>query len=475
MRNTSPPDRGGIMTNLIFLAAAILFSMLGHGAKGEPATSPTTAPASLVVIPSRLIAPATVHVAANLSAGETAWWDFGDSAGAYNTSPQSFYAHIYEKPGIYRIQLFVFDSRGATRLETREITVSTDRRRVIYAATNGADSSPGTIDQPVQTLNRAMQLCGDDTVVLLRRGDRFAERRQITVTQSNIRIGTYGDTNKRALIHFRDADWKTVFLLTEKASEILIEDLSFDLRSKNFAVEMTASQTTIRNCDVATGGGLLVAKNAAHLLVDNCGHSRETDRGFLYAGGVHVPNINFIVRRCWSAGSKYEHCLRVHNTRGLLVQDCVFDNANSAQGKQSLNLRDGRDFYVINSKLIGPCVFGPLADKAGGLYDPPGAERERKLNLRLDGLTVSNCSFDGYAIIEAGLIDFLFQDSYIKAKNGGACFQLQPAYGPRKPPTGIFRRLGAFYDGGKAVSGPMKNVVMDKITGNARDTTPQKQ
>jgi hypothetical protein len=434
-----------------------------------PAAAPATAPSSLVVIPSRLVAPATVHVAAKLAPGETPWWDFGDPSAAYNNAATPFYAHVYENPGTYRIQLLVFDGLGAMRLATQEITVVRDNRRMIHVSANGSDASDGTLESPVRTLSRACQIAKNDSVILLRRGERFDENRQIAIAQSNLRIGSYGDDKKRPLIRFRDADWKTVFLLTEKASEIVVEDINFDLRSKNFAIEMNSSQTTIRNCDVVVGGGLLVAKNAPYLLVDNCGHSKETDRGFLYTGGINIPNINVIIRRCWSAGSKYEHCLRVHNTRGLLVQDCVMDNSKSAQGKQALNLRDGSEFHVLNSKIIGPCVFGPLADKAGGLYDEPGAERDRKLSLRLKGLQVSNCSFDGYAIIEAGLIDFVFQDSWIKANIGGACFQLQGAYGPRQPASGIFRRVGAFYDGGKAVSGPMKDVKLEQVIGNVRD------
>lgn len=448
-----------------YLWLAILTVLFSRTVQSEP----TTAPTALTVIPSRLVAPATVHVQTSVAEGQYVWWDFGDPSGAYNTSAQPFYAHVYDKPGTYRIQLFVYDERGATRLETQEITILPDNRRTIHVASSGSDSNPGTIDKPLQTLSKAAQSLRNDSVILLRRGDKFAESKQITITQSNIRIGAYGGGKDQPLIHFRDADWKTMFLLKEAASDIVIENLNFDLRSKNFAVEMNSSHTTIRECEVAIGGGLLVAKNAPYLLVDHCGNDKPTDRGLLYAGGVNVPNINFIVRRCWSAGSKYEHCLRVHNTRGLLVQDCVFDNSGSAQGKQALNLRDGSDFYVTTSRLIGPCVFGPLADKTGGLYDEPGAERDRKMSLRLNGLNISNCGFGGYTILEAGIINFAIQDTWITAKNGGACFQIQTSYGERQPASGIFRRIGAFYEGGKAVSGPMKDVTLEKISGNVRE------
>lgn len=404
------------------------------------------------VYPGNLIAPCTVFVQSQ--AAGASYWDFGDPHGAYNQSFGDFAVHTYDQPGAYTIRLTVTDPAGKPQTVEKQLQIIPENRKTL-------EPVDGT------TLQAMVASIRDDTTVLLKRGIVYETDRPLVIARSNIRFGATGEGDA-PVIKFRGPDWKSAFELSPGSSNVLIENIRFNLRSKNFAADVYGAQSVIRNCVVEIGGGLVVARGSSNLLVDNCGNYSPTDRGFFYAGGVGRANQNLFIRRSWSLGSKYEHCVRIHNTRNLLVQDCVLDNRTSAQGKQALNLRDGAEFFVVNSKIDGPNVFGPLADQNGGLYDPPGKERNRKLSLLLTGLTVQNCALNGYSILEAGLHDFLFKDCFVTAYSSGSCFGAEKAYGPRNEPTGMFLRVRAFYEGGKLLTGASKGIRMIETEFNSK-------
>jgi hypothetical protein len=146
-----------------------------------------------------IIAPAVVHVRCavpkdgNLTPLDYRYeWDFGDSAGRWNTLPGWNAAHVYDRPGQYTITLTV---RGADGKETRRTTwvrVAPDDRRRVYVSAEGNDGADGATPlRAVRTVPRAFHLAKENAWVLFRRGDTFDIAAPVTLSGRNLRVGNY--------------------------------------------------------------------------------------------------------------------------------------------------------------------------------------------------------------------------------------------------------------------------------------------
>src|SRR5262245_59027639 len=66
-------------------------------------------------------------------------WDFGDPQGAYNRLPGFNAAHVYQKPGRYKVKLHVTNDAGEADAVSRIIRVTPAHRRAIYVNPWGND------------------------------------------------------------------------------------------------------------------------------------------------------------------------------------------------------------------------------------------------------------------------------------------------------------------------------------------------
>jgi hypothetical protein len=109
-------------------------------------------------------------------------WDFDadnfDPNGKYKKASGFVAAHVFEKPGTYRVHLDVYDAAGNTASKDITITVSGFSGTTYYVATAplGNDSNDGlSMDHPFLTVNHALtgSHVQNNTRILFRRGDTF--------------------------------------------------------------------------------------------------------------------------------------------------------------------------------------------------------------------------------------------------------------------------------------------------------------
>lgn len=258
----------------------------------------------------------------------------------------------------------------------------------------------------------------------------------------------------KTTVKFRGADWEAA--IKDNGSGLRVSGINFDLGGKNLAISGWLPRgSTYESCSVVTTGsyGLVKIIGGQDITVRNCGNSVPIKAGLIYFGGRGDEQLNKNIRieGCWSVGSRYEHCLRVHNTINLTVSKCKFLNPPDAVWNEKkgcgFNLRDGSNFVIRDSQSSGQLIAGPLADADGGINDSPGPERDRKLALRLDGLLIKNCRHDGYVILEAGLINAVIDGLTGTFKGaGGIGFSCEPSYGPRQPPQCELKNIDVTFD-----------------------------
>jgi PKD repeat protein len=239
------------------------------------------------------MAPFTVHVHATDSTVGTGSpltasyeWSFGDPAGAYNELEGWNAAHVYDEPGTYQITLTITSEEGVPASTTVNVNVAPDTRPTLYVAANGNDSAAGTSEgAPIRTIDRVRQLLGDNTRVLLRRGNTFDVDDRLLLSGSNIVIGAYGNGADPVL------RWNGPVIQFAP----LIE------------VATSSSDITVQDID-------LTSTYAS-------GHDNSTPRGFMVAGS------NVTVRRCTlnnlgqgmtSAPFGIQGWLTMDNTAGVL-------------------------------------------------------------------------------------------------------------------------------------------------------------
>lgn len=279
----------------------------------------------------------------------------------------------------------------------------------------------------------------------------------VIVQASGVHIRAVG-TGAPPKIKFHGKDWAGVFNIPREEKDITIEGLVFsDLGSMNLGIMPSCANLTLRKLGVEKGGGLAIFHGVRKALVEDCYADNMVDRNFVYlgadqTGGKFVSNTDVTFRRVRCNGSKYEHGIRVHAGNNISFYQCILNNVASPQGKQALNLRDGVNHLVQDCKIAGKSVLGPLGDKNGGLYDPAGAERDRKLALRLKGLKIVGSTFTNWIILEAGLEGLDMQDTCVKATEDGFVFLIEKEYGPRKLAAGSMKNVKTNYIGSGAFS-----------------------
>ncbi len=109
----------------------------------------------------------------------TVAWNFDaddvDPSANYRTASGFVAAHVFENPGIYRVQVDVFDPLGRRAWEEVSITVRPFSGTTYYVAEDGSNDNDGlSTDAPVRTAAYALgTLALPNTRVLFKKGDTF--------------------------------------------------------------------------------------------------------------------------------------------------------------------------------------------------------------------------------------------------------------------------------------------------------------
>jgi PKD repeat protein len=313
-------------------------------------------------------------------------WNFGDvdangQAAPYNQLSGFNAAHVYASAGTYTVTLTLTDPTGGTTQAQSTITVQQDNRRTIYVAAEGNDGNSGlSADQPIQSINRAMQLLTDNTRLLFKSGESYAMTRVFSLPYSNVLIGAYGQGDKPRLNWSGSGD--TMFSTEPQSNNIIIQGLSFDTPSARnntdqgppFAVKTGGTNIVVRDNEFLNVGyavnaneaptGLLVQDNTAPLVTGIRGY-------FVWVEGRDVTIVGNTV-----ANVTREHVVRMRfDPTGINVSFNDFTNLDRrGQGdsqdiaKNDIFLEESHYAYVGGNKLgSGGMNIGPLAAHDAGI------------------------------------------------------------------------------------------------------------
>ena len=401
------------------------------------------------------MAPFTVHVNAlgsRIGAGDrlssSYEWDFGDSEGAYNTLRGWNAAHTYDKPGIYTITLGVKNEAGLVDQKTVNITVEPDTRRRIYVSALGNDANNGRSEnQPVRTLNRAVQLLRNSTTVLLRRGETFDIASGAAVNRTNWSLSAYGAGDRPVLRWTGGLGFASMVKInSNKSRDVMIENIHFDsqyadndVRNIVDAIKLNGTNVTVRDCSF---GHVTIALNAAMqptgvLSMNNAATTPGGLRAYyLWAEGTDHTHVGNVV-----SGSTHEHNIRLGGADRVLLAHNTLTNDD----KRTIWAMRGSHAYISSNTLsVGRLTVGPnhaegeASDRfrwcvlENNVIDKPssatpaveiehGAERVLARNniIKTDGGT--SISIDGFdAEMNRTTADIrLFNNTAINAGDGG--------------------------------------------------------
>src|SRR2546421_972139 len=180
-------------------------------------------------------------------------WDFGDPKASYNRLPGFNAAHVYEKPGKYKLSLKVTNADGEVGTASQVIRVVPAKRRVIYVNPWGSDKNNGkTPDKAVASVKRATQLLGNNTEVLFRNKMKFAVGNPISISFHNVLIGSYGKGKAANLVLKSNGNqYKPMFVLTKPSHQVTIENLSLSAAGKSpfgDAIHTGGSNILVKHC-----------------------------------------------------------------------------------------------------------------------------------------------------------------------------------------------------------------------------------
>lgn len=308
-------------------------------------------------------------------------WDFGDTSGKYNTMEGFNAAHVYDKAGTYTIKLTVTNESNKSSTISHTFTVQADTRKTIYVDSSaGSDSNSGlSSDKAVKTLLKASQLMGNNSKVLLKRGQTFTLTQTFKMHFVNVQLGAYGSGDRPVIKGYTGSTAVMISLSPTLSQNVTIEDVTFDTASAPAtgtdnmpqAIMFRGSGILVRGCKFLNVGSALNSDdNPKGVMVqDNEVPTTSGLRGYF----VWMRGTDLVIVGNNVANSTREHIVRSssNDTSRVLITNNTFTNLDRTNvdsgdmAKTTINLRLGSYFYVANSTLNnGPFSLGPDGTQA---------------------------------------------------------------------------------------------------------------
>ena len=309
-------------------------------------------------------------------------WDFGDAAGRFNQMPGFNAAHVYDRPGRYAVTLKVTGPDGSVSTATVSVDVQAASVRTLYVAANGNDaadgSGPGTA---LRTLGRAVQLAGDDTTILLRRGDTFWQSSTVELSRNNLTIATWGVGNAPTLMWTGARDRSNMLWVKNEARHVTLRGLAFD------SVYNADTEQTGMPIAILAGGRNLTVRDNTFRNVGYCINANQKPTGLLVQDNrapdplavrdyfVWAQGSDLVIVGNEVANSTREHVVRVGGADRLVMAHNTLSNLDRTTqgdikdtGKGAIACQKGSYGYIADNQLRGPAGVGPLG-LANGLTD----------------------------------------------------------------------------------------------------------
>ncbi|HTL28569.1 MAG TPA: PKD domain-containing protein, partial [Tepidisphaeraceae bacterium] len=354
-------------------------------------------------------------------------WNFGDSAGKYNTLVGFNAAHVYDKSGTYTITLKIINESGKVDTATTNVTIAADTRKTIYVSNDGNDSNNGSSSSPVKTFARADALMGDNNnyEILFNRGDTFTLTNGMTFGGDNIVMGAYGSGSNPILKYTGVREYGAIIWQRGSSNFATVENITFDSiftgsDSSNMPDGTSASGTnfTVRNCQFLNLGAAFNGNVVSHglLLQDNSAPSVTGIKAyFAWLAGNDLVLLGNKV-----ANSTREHVVRSAGSDRLLIAYNDFTNLNRTSvdqydtAKGCMTIHKGSYTYIANNTVnVGPLSIGPLAGNTA--LDDTGA--------RLNYTVVEANKVNAQTLILHGSQHIMFRNN-ISTVNGDVAYMV---------------------------------------------------
>ena len=183
-----------------------------------------------------------------------------------------------------------------------------------------------------------------------------------------------------------------------------IHNKHYALGTTNVGIDAKGDKQSVLNCSVASGAGLLTARNCHGLTVADCWADAKIDRNF---GWIEDSSDVTLRRVRVPFGSNFENGIRLHECDRVTIEDSEF----FADRKSPARLHSGKVYAVRRCKFTGgqPLTIGPMGEGQGGQLENDPIRRAAKINVRLDGATIEDCEIQGYLSINAGASNVVFR------------------------------------------------------------------
>ena len=351
---------------------------------------------SFAVVAAGTVAPAAVHLCAldvplkNATSLTAQYeWTFTDADGRATAAVGWNAAHVFDLPGTGKVHLRVTEPDGTAHELDRSFPVAPDTRRPVYVSTGGEDGADGsTAASAVRSAARAVQLAGDSTVLLFRRGDVFPVYDKLNLAARDVRLQAYGDSAKPlpVLMATPGRGGKGpdgIIGIRPSAEAVMIENLAFDT-DPSIAAGNT-DKTGLAFGIQAAGGRNLVVRGCLFLNVIDAFNGNGGPAGVLIQGNLAPLLTGIRGYFVWGAGSDYvidnnrvanttrEHCVRFNPLDRVTVTRNVLANPDRrAEGdrwdtsKGAITVQGGSYAYVAqNDCPTGAVSVGPLGEGDG--------------------------------------------------------------------------------------------------------------
>ncbi|MDB5295974.1 MAG: hypothetical protein JWO31_1957 [Phycisphaerales bacterium] len=299
-------------------------------------------------------------------------WDFGDAGTKYNKLVGWNAAHTYDKAGTYTLTLTVTDAGGKATTVTTAVTITADTRRAIYVDANtGSDANDGSsAAEAVRTLAAAVKRAGDNTRILLKRGQTFDVGDLLRMSGKNMVVDAYG-TGANPVVRKVKGLGVSLFYVTPSATGFLAQNLTLDsmwgfssaygvTKVPAEAFTVTANNFTVRKCSFRnlTNGVQTETGPTGVLVQDN--HFSNEIRGY----GIWGQGYDHAYLGNTMTDSQQEHLIRSDGSDGKgLIRVLIHDNdlSRPSNRKGSIELRMSSWFYVSGNRIDGGTMRVGLA------------------------------------------------------------------------------------------------------------------
>jgi hypothetical protein len=347
-------------------------------------------------------------------------WDFSDPESRHNLLVGRSAAHVFDRPGVYRIRLTTTDASGRARQVEREIRAVSDQRREIYLSPEGNDANTGlSASVPIRTLERARRAIGNDTRVLLKSGGVYDLSETLRIHGSNVHFTRWGE-GERPVIRWKGRDDASPMIVTVPGAEaVTVEGLTFRECRGRAVFHPAGPGLTVRNCRFESVGTVLNANQSPSrvLMMDNECPSNDSLHGYFawVEGSDHAYIGNTV------ANSVYEHCIRVGGARRVLISRNRLTNLEASvsgvpgdNAKQTVTVQVGSGIDIEGNFLSwGRLEIGPL----GG---SDGKQRPNHLSERIRDVVVESNRIESYVQVLHGAQNVVLRNNLITFDHPGA-------------------------------------------------------